>query len=149
MGKSIVEELAGEGGADPAEVRRNRRKVILACLGILLAAFLLTFFDQGVSGNEEYSGEITGHPGEEPPADEIEFMIQYLESDHGPRLEDKYPGMTPELYYWMKKRDFDLAQVMRKNYGREGYAPKRHAKIEKLLQDVQKQHNLTPDGKRK
>jgi hypothetical protein len=148
MGRSIVEELAGGKGHDP-DARKNRRKVIIACLGILLAAILLAVFDQGVSGNEQESGELVGHPGEEPPSDEFEYMIEYLESEHGPRLEDKYPGMTPELYYWMKKRDYDLAQVMRKRYGKEGYAPMRRGRIEKLLQDLQKAHNLIPDGKRK
>jgi hypothetical protein len=148
MGKSIVEELAGGRGNDP-EARRNRRKVIFACLGILLAAILLAFFDQGVSGNEQESSELVGHPGEEPPGDEFEGMIHYLESEHGPRLEDNYPGMTPELYYWMKKRDFDMAQGMRERYGKQGYAPKAHARIEALLQQLQKTYNLTPDGKRK
>ncbi|HWE38865.1 MAG TPA: hypothetical protein VG406_20110 [Isosphaeraceae bacterium] len=148
MGKSIVEELSGEGGRDP-DARKNRRKVIFACLGILLAAILLAFFDQGVSGNEQESSELVGHPGEEPPNDELEFMIQYLESEHGPRPEDKYPGLTPERYFEMKKADFALAQLMRKRYGKENYAPRSYARTQKLLQDLQKQYNLTPNGKRK
>ena len=96
MGKSILEEIAGEKGPR-TRGRLKRKRVVLACLAVICAAVVLSFFDQGVmSANEQYiRNELAGHPEEDPPRSVEEHYFRYESGfiPHGPRERDKYPNM--------------------------------------------------------
>ena len=96
MGKSVVEEIAGEKGSRPRG-RVKRKRVVFACLGVIVAAVVLSSFDQSVmSANEEYiRNELPGHPEFDPPRSEEEFFYRMTSGfvRTGPRKRDHYPGM--------------------------------------------------------